>query len=220
MEENTMPRPDKDSGVKTKKTMRRLSETAKALPRELVIAFVLVVALCCAITGAAGFAVGRNMTADDSIVAEKKKLDDEYQRFSKLAEQAKDGYDSIEAQYENANDIILEANDLGASIDDLKKQKDDIDSQLKTAQSQLSSLQGKVEAAKKRSAGDGVWQVGKDIEAGTYRANNPVPGDCYWAISVGDDIVQNDLPGGGYPQTTVSDGQQLKLNGCGVWSKQ
>lgn len=72
----------------------------------------------------------------------------------------------------------------------------------------------------KASASDGVWQVGKDIDAGTYRANNSVTDRCYWEISVGDDIVQNDIPGGGYPQVTVNDGQQFKLQNCGTFTKQ
>lgn len=45
---------------------------------------------------------------------------------------------------------------------------------------------------------------------------------CYWSVTVSgsDDIVQNDIPGGGYPQVTVSDGQQLKLMDCGTFAKQ
>lgn len=87
-------------------------------------------------------------------------------------------------------------------------------------QAQIESLTGQVDNAKRTSASDGVWQVGKDIDAGTYRANDSVTDRCYWEVSVGDDIVQNDMPGGGYPQVTVSDGQQLKLQNCGTFTKQ
>ena len=63
-------------------------------------------------------------------------------------------------------------------------------------QAQIESLTGQVDNAKRTSASDGVWQVGKDIDAGTYRANDSVTDRCYWEVSVGDDIVQNDMPGG------------------------
>ncbi|MFR1605768.1 MAG: hypothetical protein ACLSUZ_04855 [Bifidobacterium pseudocatenulatum] len=86
-------------------------------------------------------------------------------------------------------------------------------------QAQIESLTGQVDNAKRTSASM-AWQVGKDIDAGTYRANNSVTDRCYWEISVGDDIVQNDIPGGGYPQVTVSDGQQFKLQNCGTFTKQ
>lgn len=67
-----------------------------------------------------------------------------------------------------------------------------------------------------------VWQVGKDIDAGTYRATSQVGSDCYWEISTdnGDNIIQNDFPGGGYPEVTVSNGQQLKISSCGTLTKQ
>lgn len=76
--------------------------------------------------------------------------------------------------------------------------------------------------AKKNSISDGVWQVGKDIDAGTYRATSQVGSDCYWEISTdnGDNIVQNDFPGGGYPEVTVGNGQQLKISSCGTMTKQ
>ncbi len=75
---------------------------------------------------------------------------------------------------------------------------------------------------KRSPTSDGVWQVGKDIDAGTYRATSEVGSHCYWSVTVSgsDDIVQNDIPGGGYPQVSVSDGQQLKLQNCGTFAKQ
>ncbi|MGJ9403428.1 hypothetical protein [Arthrobacter sp. KK5.5] len=71
---------------------------------------------------------------------------------------------------------------------------------------------------------NGTWTVGVDIAAGTYRATEPVDSNCYWAIlrtgSNGDDIVENDLPGGGRPSVNLSKGQDFKSNRCGSWSKQ
>ncbi|MCE0488291.1 hypothetical protein [Ornithinimicrobium sediminis] len=68
----------------------------------------------------------------------------------------------------------------------------------------------------------GVWTVGRDIEPGSYRPIEPVSEDCYWAVLVsgsnGADIVDNGIPGGGYPTVTVREGQDLELARCGTWA--
>ncbi len=73
------------------------------------------------------------------------------------------------------------------------------------------------------SVGDGVYVVGQDMQPGTYRVSGAVTDGCYWAItksgSNGADIVQNDLPKGGFPQVTVKAGQDFKSERCGTWFK-
>lgn len=81
------------------------------------------------------------------------------------------------------------------------------------------------EAAKaKNTVGDGTWTVGRNIEAGTYVAGKDVGSSCYWGIYAsgtnGAKIIQNDIPGGGRPSVTLSDGQDFKTTRCGTWSKQ
>lgn len=65
--------------------------------------------------------------------------------------------------------------------------------------------------------------MGVDIEPGTYRTVEAVTSMCYWAIlrtgSNGADIMQNDLPKGGFPSVTLKAGQDFE-NSCGVWAKQ
>lgn len=124
-----------------------------------------------------------------------------------------DANEEAEATIEKAKSYKID--DLKAESEQLKKS---IDEQKKT----LETLTGKVETAKKNTIGDGVWQVGRDIDAGTYRATREVGSRCYWSISnpVTDDILQNDLPGGGFPEVTVSDGQQLKIANCSTFTKQ
>ena len=114
------------------------------------------------------------------------------------------------------NGLIDEYNDAVDTVDEAKKLKSDI----KDLQSQRDSLKTEVEQVKRTTVDDGVWQVGTDIDAGTYRAAKEVGSDCYWEIDNGDDIAQNDIPGGGFPQFTVSDGQQLKVQNCGTFTKQ
>jgi hypothetical protein len=74
------------------------------------------------------------------------------------------------------------------------------------------------------SIGQGTWTVGRDIEPGTYRTREAVVGDCYWAILAsgtnGGDIIENDLPSGGFPTVTLSAGQDFENNGCGTFVKQ
>jgi len=71
---------------------------------------------------------------------------------------------------------------------------------------------------------DGVWTIGVDFPAGSYRTTANVSSRCYWEISKTGgagvmDIVQNDLPGGGRPQVTLKRGQTFKTDNCGKWRK-
>ena len=72
---------------------------------------------------------------------------------------------------------------------------------------------------------DGTWTVGEDIPAGTYKPQNPIDPDalCYWAIYKSgtnqENIIQNDLGGGGLPKVTLKVGQDFETNRCGTWVK-
>jgi hypothetical protein len=70
---------------------------------------------------------------------------------------------------------------------------------------------------------DGVWTVGTDIKAGTYKVTEAVSGSCYWAItktgSNGSNIIENDIVEGGRPQVTLKRGQDFESSDCGTWSK-
>lgn len=69
----------------------------------------------------------------------------------------------------------------------------------------------------------GTWVVGRDVEPGTYTTAGVASSDCYWGIyrsgTNGDDIIDNDIPGGGYPTVTLSVGQDFKTSRCGDWVK-
>lgn len=91
----------------------------------------------------------------------------------------------------------------------------------------IEEREGAVGAAEDRVAEtqihDGVWTVGVDIEPGTYRVAEAVTDRCYWAIlrsgTNGRDIISNDIPTGGFPTVTLSEGQDFETR-CGVWNKQ
>lgn len=73
------------------------------------------------------------------------------------------------------------------------------------------------------SIDEGTWEVGSDVTPGTYRTTETVGSDCYWKISRtgsnGDDIISNDIPGGGRPRVTLRKGQDFATQGCGTWAK-
>lgn len=85
----------------------------------------------------------------------------------------------------------------------------------------VASIEEKIEATQ---VTDGTWSVGSDVQSGTYRTTDAVASDCYWKITAGgsngSDILENDIPGGGYPVVTVQDGQVFTSARCGTWAKQ
>jgi hypothetical protein len=62
-----------------------------------------------------------------------------------------------------------------------------------------------------------------DIEPGTYRTAEAVGSSCYWGISRsgsnGSDIIDNGIPGGGFPVVTLQAGQDFVNNRCGTFVK-
>lgn len=146
----------------------------------------------------------------------------DYEKLIKKYNSLVDEYNGVADDYNDAKDAIAEADTVKAGIKDLNSQHDELQKKVDAKKAELQSLTGQVDQAKKNSISDGVWQVGKDIDAGTYRATSQVGSDCYWEISTdnGDNIVQNDFPGGGYPEVTVGNGQQLKISSCGTMTKQ
>lgn len=180
-------------------------------PAVIIIAAVAVVALLVCV--GVSYSIGRSQAISGAVLDQNAQLDAKYRSLSQEVQDK-------QIELNNANGTIAQAENTQNGIDDLNKQHDDLQKKVKDEQAQLDSLTGQVANAKKTSASDGVWQVGTDIDPGTYKAGAPVGSDCYWAIMNGDNIVQNDLPGGGYPQATVSVGQQLKIQDCGTWVKQ
>ena len=176
------------------------------------------VALACLLVGVfatapIAYTRGTRSAAVSKVAEETAKADAEYQKYKRLAKEQKE-------DYEAASQTIASADNIKNGIEDLKSKHDDLQKQVDDAKQQLETLTGQVEQARRNSVSSGVWQIGKDIEAGTYRATSPVGDYCYWEITAGDSIVQNDIPGGGYPEVTVSDGQQLKIYSCGTFARQ
>ncbi len=99
---------------------------------------------------------------------------------------------------------------------------------VKKAEEEVKKRETAATTAEKKQASstiiDGTWVVGVDIEPGTYKAKSAVGSSCYWGIytsgSNSEDIITNDIPGGGLPSVTLAAGQDFKSSRCGAWTKQ
>lgn len=116
----------------------------------------------------------------------------------------------------------------GAALDEQAANLDTRDHELQDAEGKVAAREkavGKIEADQlENSVKNGVWTVGSDIKAGTYRTKEAVGSDCYWAVlqtgTNGRDIIDNGIPGGGRPTVTVKKGQDFESKRCGTWVKQ
>ncbi len=155
-----------------------------------------------------------------------------YVSLDKVKTVAQTDRDAAESRYQQQKtkyDTLL--NGITDRENKVTKRETDVSSAegaLKDAQAAVTKREDAVSAVEKQkaanTAGDGTWVVGKDIEAGTYRASAEVSSSCYWAIlqsgTNGSQIIENDLPGGGRPTVVLSGGQDFKSNRCGTWEKQ
>ena len=134
-------------------------------------------------------------------------------------------FDELEAGIAGREEAVEER---GAALDEQAANLDTRDQELQDAEDKVVAREkavGKIEAEQlENSVEDGVWTVGSDIKAGTYRTKEAVGSDCYWAVlqtgTNGSDIINNGIPGGGRPAGTVKKGQDFESKRCGTWVKQ
>lgn len=149
------------------------------------------------------------------------------EEYVRVAAERDDLRDAVETAEERADDATSAATEKEAALEARADELDALSGELDSRQGDLEAREAAVTATENQIAAtqikNGVWTVGVDIEPGTYRTAEPVTSMCYWAIlrsgTNGSDIVDNDLPEGGFPTVTLSTGQDFD-NSCGVWSKQ
>jgi len=67
-----------------------------------------------------------------------------------------------------------------------------------------------------RGFDSGVFIVGTDIVAGTYVAQHPIEGQrCRWSVLGATGTL---LASGGTRLVVLTDGQQVRSSGCGLWT--
>lgn len=170
--------------------------------------------------GAAGYSLPDPKASDAYVALDQQKSATEAER-----ESARSDYSGLKTKY----DALL--NGITARENTVSQRETAVttaESTLKDDQAAVKKREDAVSAVEQQKAantvGDGTWVVGKDIEAGTYRANTAVDSTCYWGIyqsgTNGSQIIENDLPGGGRPSVVLAAGQDFKSSRCGTWTKQ
>ncbi|NJC71229.1 hypothetical protein HC031_16130 [Planosporangium thailandense] len=123
--------------------------------------------------------------------------------------QERDGYQARADQMQAREDAVKQREDQVKAREDAVKQREDAVTQAEKVQAQ-------------NTIHEGTWAVGVDVQPGTYRAKDPVAGQCYWKITSdanGRNIVANDLVNGGRPTVTLQGGQYFTTEDCGDWAK-
>lgn len=150
---------------------------------------------------------------------------DEYRALADDLGTTQQQLSSSKKQAEEAADEVRR---MEAEVADRKAELDSRDQELTTKEEAVAAREKAVTAVEQviaaNSIEQGTWTVGRDISPGTYRTKEAITGDCYWAIfrsgTNGSDIVDNDIPNGGFPTVTLSQGQDFENNGCGTFVKQ
>lgn len=172
----------------------------------------------------AGIAFG-TVLPDPTTSAAYKSLAEEKSTVETERDAALSSYASVKGKYDTLQSGIATRE---AKVATKETEVGKADAAVKTAEAAVKAREEAVTGAEKAKAAntvsDGTWTVGSDIEPGTYRAAAAVGSTCYWGIyrsgSNGDDIIENDIPGGGRPVVTLSQGQDFNSTRCGKWEKQ
>lgn len=156
--------------------------------------------------------------------AEKSVVEGERDAFEEARDEVRQELDEYRDETETREAELAERSDeldsRSKGLDERKEELDEIDVALAEREKAVGKAEDEKEA---NTVSNGVWTIGVDIKAGTYRSDAPVSSDCYWAVlktGTNGDIIDNDIPGGGRPSVTVGNGQDLELSRCGTWTKQ
>lgn len=156
----------------------KLETKIKALTKSDVsfksAACVCVALFCAAVLATApiAYTAGTKSAATKEVAQSMAADNKDYAKLIKKYNSLVDEYNGVADDYNDAKDAIAEADNVKAGIKDLNSQHDELQKKVDAKKAELQSLTGQVDRAKKNSISDGVWQVGKDIDAGTYRATS------------------------------------------------
>ena len=140
-------------------------------------------------------------------------------------ERVQDNFSAAQGEIGEAQSSAVAAAASAAQVSsDASRRQAEMDAR----EAELITREGAVAATEQQIAantiGPGTYVVGVDMQPGTYRPESAVSSSCYWGIyksgTNGDDIIDNDIPGGGFPTVTVSEGQDFSSTRCGNWVKQ
>lgn len=110
---------------------------------------------------------------------------------------------------ERQAELDQRAGELNRRENELASQSSDLDDR----EAEVSQAEQTLESS---TIPDGIWQLDRDYQAGTYRA--PGGGGCYWAL-LGSADTQDIINNGGFGenQTITIDSPYFETKDCGEW---
>lgn len=178
-----------------------------------------------------GVAIG--MSGESAITEELEQVKADSQRsLAAAAETAEDQIDAFEDELAGKDleieEAISRAEEAQGQVDDRLAELKGLEANLRERKSKLDRRQNDLDKRQREISStenqianntitDGIWQVGTDFAAGTYRASGG--GLCYWArLGSADtfDILNNGL--GKNPTVTINAGEWFETSDCGDWT--
>jgi predicted nuclease with TOPRIM domain len=144
-----------------------------------------------------------------SLEEERDGLGDEVSTAEAAADEAAaNAQEEIAAAQEEASETLAK---LDKREQQLHKRERELDKRAK----QVNQAERRLEQS---TFSDGIWQVGSDIQPGTYRA--PGGSSCYWAL-LGSADTQDIINNGGFApnQTLAIDSPWFESTNCGEWKR-
>jgi hypothetical protein len=172
-----------------------------------------------AAAGVLGLLLGFGMSSPDRAAADRD-IREAKKSAAEIIEDAeatqRDLLGDVDAQRDNA---VAERDSARREAAALTKTRDRITGQVATLKRDL----GKLTAERRSSTfeGDGIYLVGSDIKAGTYKA--PAMPGCYYALLSGttgsfDDIISNNNVDGPVVLEVSSSAEALQVTGCSTFT--
>jgi hypothetical protein len=177
----------------------------------------------------AAFLIGAGIGAAGTVQANSER-DDALERAEAAEERADTAEGEIADANERADNAEAEAReqaesdlaDETAALDQRATEMDtrqaDLDAQEADLAAREAQLNATLNGLQASQFTDGIYQVGRDIQPGTYHTDGS--GDsCYFALlgADGQDIIDNNIVNG--PVTTTINSPYFESNGCGTWTK-
>lgn len=212
----------KGSGVSVPSRAAATVRYFRAAPKDVKVAFALVLAVGI-VLGVGVASVGQvkpTETAEYQALASKQKL-----TLEEVA-QNQNTVDSLNEQLADRDADISSLEDknqkLAASQEKVTKDAAAVKKAQKAVAARERAVSSTEAAVKANQFEDGTYQVGSDIQAGTYKADPG--GSCYWArlrdlTGGANSILANGLPSGPTLVTILPSDTAFESDGCGTWTK-
>lgn len=186
--------------------------------------WVIGLAATLAIGWTSGAIIGSNLRLADDNPTVQARLQQLSVHRGELEQRTASREQELDEREDELNELQDRLDTRKASLDKRKRSLDERDSALDARQSAIKAEE--TEIAENTVPGDGVFVVGDDIKAGTYKTAGPSSSGidtCYWAFKTGTgsdaDIVDNNLVQG-QATVTLRAGQIFETQSCQDWKRQ